>query len=146
MILQLTIMSKLLNNTISLLLSGYVAFVLSVMATFFYGGQTLELWAYLLVIFLLLFMHHYVSIRVKFDVDLILFITETGFSPSQSLDKATEELDQALIGLKLIPLAKVGRSWQLRLKGCLKLFKLQILLLILQYLTLIVFIGFLCNQ
>ena len=74
--------------------------------------------------------------RVKFDADLLAHVArmiDTGTSEKS----ATQLLDQSLMHFGLMPQAKAGRDWNQRQQGCLRLFKMQILLLVLQYLLMI---------
>lgn len=135
------VLSRLLSQTIYLLLSGYVAFILSATLLLFYGASSLQYWLLITLIFLSLSIHHYISLRVKFDADLLQSLSHYQFSQKIPFDQLTQQFDQTMLDLKLMPARKIGRSWDIRFQGCLKLFKIQILLLIVQYILLIVLIG-----
>ena len=138
--LQFAFLSRLLNQTIYLLYSGYLAFSLSLLILIFKGNLTPQLWFYLSVIALLLIAHHYVSIRVKFDADLLHFLSQYTASNTKSLDEIRKELDESLVQLQLLPTNKTGRPWDIRFQGCKKLFNIQILLLITQYIMLVLLV------
>lgn len=135
------VLSRLLSQTNYLLLSGYVAFIVSTTLLLFYGASSLQYWLLLTLNFLALFIHHYVSLRVKFDADLLQSLSQYQLSQKISSDQLAQQFDQTMLDLKLMPARKIGRSWDNRFQGCLKLFKIQILLLIIQYILLIVLIG-----
>lgn len=144
------ILSKLLSITTSILFSGYIAFSLSILCILFKGWFSIELCLYIFTIFVLIFIQHYIFFRVKFDADLLRYIAfqlnEEESENSNNLIKHTQSLDANLSYFNLLPKDKMERSWDLRFKGCLKLFKLQIILQILQYLALILLIFKLLTQ
>lgn len=129
------VLSKLLASTSSLITAGYFMFGLSILALMHLQEcSQLNIFILMLWIFLLIGIHHYIYIRVKFDSDLLIMMhTE---AEHQSLQKSTFELDQSLILFKLMPSAKTDRDWQIRFKGCLKLYKIQIFILVLQAVSL----------
>lgn len=131
------IVAKLLSATGGLLLSGYVAFALSIFAILF-KGQTIELWIFIVITLLLMAVHHYLSFRVKFDAELIEMLAIQ--SRADSIEHLTQQFDQSLLEMKLLPQNKVGRDWTLRFAGCFRLIKLQIALVLIQYLVLIILI------
>ncbi|MDV8157628.1 hypothetical protein [Acinetobacter bereziniae] len=132
------IVAKLLSATGGLLLSGYVAFALSIFAILFKGWQTIELWIFIVITLLLMAVHHYLSFRVKFDAELIEMLAIQ--SRADSIQHLTQQFDQSLLEMKLLPQNKVGRDWTLRFAGCFRLIKLQIALVLIQYLVLIILI------
>ncbi|MCU4535625.1 hypothetical protein KTI96_00420 [Acinetobacter bereziniae] len=132
------IVAKLLSATGGLLLSGYVAFALSIFAILFKGWQTIELWIFIIITLLLMAVHHYLSFRVKFDAELIEMLAIQ--SRADSIEHLTQQFDQSLLEMKLLPQNKVGRDWTLRFAGCFRLIKLQIALVLIQYLVLIILI------
>ncbi|KKW77781.1 hypothetical protein P7L54_13150 [Acinetobacter bereziniae] len=132
------IVAKLLSATGGLLLSGYVAFALSIFAILFKGWQTIELWIFIVITLLLMAVHHYLSFRVNFDAELIEMLAIQ--SRADSIEHLTQQFDQSLLEMKLLPQNKVGRDWTLRFAGCFRLIKLQIALVLIQYLVLIILI------
>lgn len=138
------VVAKLLSATQGLLFSGYVAFILSMMAIFLKGWQSLEFWLFIILNFILMMLHHYLSLRLKFDAQLIEIIAQQ--SNSSTLENLTQQFDQSLIQLKLMPESKAGRDWTLRFAGCFRLFKLQIALLFIQYFVLIILLYKLLTQ
>ncbi|MBJ9904757.1 hypothetical protein [Acinetobacter bereziniae] len=136
--MKLFIVAKLLSATGGLLLSGYVAFALSIFAILFKGWQTIELWIFIVITLLLMAVHHYLSFRVKFDAELIEMLAIQ--SRADSIEHLTQQFDQSLLEMKLLPQNKVGRDWTLRFAGCFRLIKLQIALVLIQYLVLIILI------
>ncbi|MBJ8551782.1 hypothetical protein [Acinetobacter bereziniae] len=132
------IVAKLLSATGGLQLSGYVAFALSIFAILFKGWQTIELWIFIVITLLLMAVHHYLSFRVKFDAELIEMLAIQ--SRADSIEHLTQQFDQSLLEMKLLPQNKVGRDWTLRFAGCFRLIKLQIALVLIQYLVLIILI------
>ncbi len=132
------IVAKLLSATGGLLFSGYVAFALSIFAILFKGWQTIELWIFIVITLLLMAVHHYLSFRVKFDAELIEMLAIQ--SRADSIEHLTQQFDQSLLEMKLLPQNKVGRDWTLRFAGCFRLIKLQIALVLIQYLVLIILI------
>ena len=113
--------AKLLSATYGLLFSGYVAFVLTVLA-----------------------IQHYLALRLKFDAELIEVIAQQ--SDTVAIEDLTQQFDQSLLQFKLIPKSKVGRDWSLRFAGCFRLFKLQITILFIQYIVLMILIYKLLAQ
>lgn len=130
------VLSKLLNATTGLLISGYVVFSLSSLDLIIQSKSTTYSFNCLVIAILLVSIHHYISIRVKFDADLLLMLDQE--SKHKKIIDLTESFDQSLMYFKLMPKEKAGRDWEVRFNGCLKLFKLQIALLILQFIVLIV--------
>ncbi|MEG1235031.1 MAG: hypothetical protein RSE18_14495 [Acinetobacter sp.] len=138
------VVAKLLSATNGLLISGYVAFILSVMAILLKGWQSLEFWIFIILSFGFMMLHHYVSLRLKFDAELIEIMAQQ--SDTVAIEDLTQQFDQSLLQFKLIPKSKVGRDWSLRFAGCFRLFKLQITLLFIQYFVLIILIYKLLTQ
>lgn len=132
---QFYVLSKLLESTASLIMSGYFMFGLSVWALMhLQESSQLSMFILMLWIFMLIGVHHYIFIRVKFDSDLLIMMHNE--TQHQGLEETTFELDQSLVLFKLMPNTKTGRDWQLRFKGCLKLYKIQIFILVLQAVSL----------
>lgn len=130
------VLSKLLNATTGLLISGYIAFSLSFLDLIIQSKSTIHSFMCLVIAILLVAIHHYISIRVKFDADLLLMLGQE--SKHKKIIDLTKSFDQSLMYFKLMPKDKAGRSWKVRFNGCLQLFKLQIALLTLQFIVLIV--------
>lgn len=144
------VLSKLLSNTTTFLYAGYIAFALSTLSILLKGWHQLDLYLLILVSFTLIFVHHYLSFRVKFDADLLIILAdqldEKDNKNAEQLLQITEKFDNSLDYFKLIAKDKIGRNWEIRFKGCLFLLKIQIILLILQYLVLIVLLFKLLTQ
>lgn len=104
------VLSRLLGQTGYLLLSGYVAFILSVTFLLFYGASSLQYWLFIALIFLALMLHHYVSLRIKFDADLFKSLAHNQFAQNISLDELTHQFDQTMLDLKLLPAHKQERA------------------------------------
>lgn len=81
---------------------------------------------------LLALLHHYLSIRVKFDSDLLLMLYQQLNTKETDQDILTQQLDMTLVNLGLMSNKKTHRSWDLRFRGCLKLLKIQVIVLTLQ--------------
>ncbi|TCM64524.1 hypothetical protein EC844_11785 [Acinetobacter calcoaceticus] len=129
--MKFQLLANLLSNTRSLLYSAYVALCLSVLSILLKGWLNIELISYLMIVFLLCAMQHYISIRLKLDADLLKHLAEQ--SVQKTVAQLTKEMDQALLYFKLMPAKKSARDWSIRFQGCMKLFKIQIGLLFLQY-------------
>ena len=132
------VVAKLLSATTGLLFSGYLAFALAIIAILLKGWQVFEFWIFIVITLLLCFIHHYISFRVKFDAQLIEILAYE--AKTESIENLTQQFDQSLLSLKLMPESKLGRDWSLRFAGCFKLVKSQIALLVLQYFVLIILI------
>ncbi|MCX5467132.1 hypothetical protein [Acinetobacter nematophilus] len=132
------VVAKLLFASTGLMCSGYLAFALSVFAILFKGWQSFEFWIFIVITLLLMAAHHYLSFRVKFDAQLIEMIAIQ--SQTDTIENLTQEFDQTLVEMKLLPEHKIGRDWSLRFAGCFRLIKLQIALLFIQYLVLVILI------
>ena len=133
--LQLVVLSKLLQSTTGLLISAYVAAILTLWLIIQFGNVMLFDLLYVVICLVLLGIQHYLSLRIKFDSALLATVAE--YSQTQNLEQTTKELDLSLINLKLMPANKCGRAWELRELGCLALFKWQIFVLCLQYIAFI---------
>lgn len=129
--MNFTVLSKLLQSTRGLLLSGYAAFAFSFILLLQPNSPGLYRFSALLFC-VLLAAHHYLSMRVLFDARLLDALAQS----EQPLHEITADLDQSLIQLKLMPQAKAGRGWTERFQGCIRLFKAQACLLFMQYLVL----------
>lgn len=75
--------------------------------------------------------HHYFFIRVQFDAKILKMFSQF---PKNTLKQNTEQLDEGLHILGLIPQQTETKSWQTRFQGCKKLLIKQLILLSLQYL------------
>ena len=134
--MHLHVLSRLLANGDSVLKSAYLAFAVTLFSWILQSGQFVTGWVLIGLSLVLIAVQHYVAVRVKFDADLLSHVArmiDTGTSERS----ATQLLDQSLTHFGLMPQAKAGRDWSLRQQGCLRLFKMQILLLVLQYLLMI---------
>ena len=130
------IVSKLLSSSITLLLAGYFVFSLCMLDVLFQTAHSIFYSIVTISSVILIAIHHYVSIRVKFDASIFDFLSQA--KDRQHLDQLTQQLDESLIAFKLMSKHKAGRDWELRFQGCMKLFKVQITLLIAQFIVLIV--------
>lgn len=130
------VMAKLLGTTRSVLFAGY--FILSFSLLFAVLKIELNPSEIIFIVFslLLALLHHYLSIRVKFDSDLLLMLYKKFDLKQADQDATTQQLDQILVSLGLMPQQKINRNWDLRFKGCFKLLKIQIAVLILQMMLL----------
>ena len=146
--MKLLIVAKLLENTDGIRNSGYVAFSLSVLAYFFYAWQSIVVYLSLIVIFSLCLLQHYLSIRIQFDAELLKLIGTTSETSDTKKDmtQQTAELDRGLLELGLIPVDKTQRSWDIRIQGCMRLFKLHVAVVLCQYIVLISLMIFLLKQ
>jgi hypothetical protein len=146
--MKLLIVAKLLQNTDGIRHAGYVAFTLSVLCYFFYAWQSVGVYLSLIVIFVLCLLQHYLSIRIKFDAELLSLIetTSTNLENAQSIAQKTQMLDHSLLELGLIPAKKQQRSWDVRIQGCMRLFKFHVMLVLCQYIVLISLMIFLLQQ
>lgn len=131
--MNFTVLSRLLQSTRGLLLSGYAAFAFSFLLLLLQSNSPgLYRFSALLFCLLLLAAHHYLSIRALFDARLLDALAQS----EQPLHEITADLDQSLIQFKLMPQAKAGRGWTERFQGCIRLLKAQACLLFMQYLVL----------
>lgn len=146
--MKLLIVAKLLESTDGIRNSGYVAFSLSVLAYFFYAWQSIVIYLLLIVIFALCLLQHYLSIRIQFDAELLKLIGTTSETSDTKKDmtQQTAELDRGLLELGLIPVDKTQRSWDIRVQGCIRLFKLHVAMVFCQYIVLISLMIFLLKQ
>ncbi len=133
--LQFKLLSKLLSATRSLCYSAYLCLGLATTAVIFASAHTNLSGLYLFSIFGLCLLQHYLYVRVQFDADLLKIAAESlKHTPQQqTLSEFSAALDQALHQLGLIPQHKMGRNWALRQHACIRLFKFQFILLIMQY-------------
>lgn len=133
--MNLLIMSKLLFTCTSFILAGYLIFSLNIIILVW---SSIQINDYLIIlpilIFSLLAIHHFIFIRVKFDASLLHMLYRE--AQHQSIKILTQQLDQSLLDLNMIPLNKANRPWEQRLQGCFKLYKIQITILIAQAITL----------
>ncbi len=129
------VVAKLLSATTGLLVSGYFAFTLTIIAVLLKAWQSTDFWIFIVITLLLCLTHHYLSFRIKFDAQLLeIMAYET---KNESIENLTQAFDQSLMSLNLIPESKAGRDWALRFAGCFRLLKIQIALLLVQYFVLI---------
>lgn len=130
--MDFVIVHQLLKQSPSLLKSGYLAFVLCMVCLAF-TSKLLFLVALLMSVALLL-AHHYLYIRIHLDSGLLQYMLEQHDEP----EHLTQQLDQSLVSLKLMAADKIGRDWSQRFKGCLKLLKMQMTIVLIQYVVFIV--------
>lgn len=136
--MQFYALSRLLKSTTTILCSGYLIFGLIMLDLIFKQDASNLQIAFIIMNIVLCATHHYVSFRVHFDADLLHMLFKQ--SKQHTLEALTLELDQSLLSLDLIPVEKTGRPWDLRFKGCLRLFKFQIMLLLVQVIALIMIV------
>ena len=134
--MYLHVLSRLLRHTESVLKSAYLAFALTVLVWLQPSVQAWP-WSWLVAMsFVVIAVHHYLSIRVRFDADLLEHVA--GMIDSGTGERsAMQMLDDSLVGLGLMDPSKEGRDWGLRLAGCRRLFRLQVVLLVLQYVMMV---------
>ncbi|USA54421.1 hypothetical protein NDN13_04295 [Acinetobacter sp. C32I] len=130
--MNFVVVSQLLKQSQSILKSGYLAFVLSIVSLFLFSSTPILI--PLLVVTALLAIHHYLFIRIEFDRGLLQHMVDQ----PEDIDLLTQQLDQSLLNLQLIPSSKTGRDWSIRFKGCLRLLKIQIFIVLIQYSVFIV--------
>lgn len=130
--MNFVVVSQLLKQSQSILKSGYLAFVLSIVSLFLFSSTPILI--PLLVVTALLAIHHYLFIRIEFDRGLLQHMVDQ----PEDIDRLTQQLDQSLLNLQLIPSSKTGRDWSIRFKGCLRLLKIQIFIVLIQYSVFIV--------
>ena len=146
--MKLLIVAKLLENSDGIRTSGYIAFSLSVLAYFFYAWQSTVIYLSLIAIFGLCLLQHYLNIRIQFDTELLKLIATTSetIDKEMNLTQQTALLDRSLLELRLIPVDKTLRSWEIRIQGCMRLFKLHVAVVLCQYIVLISLMIFLLKQ
>ncbi|USA44953.1 hypothetical protein NDN11_09410 [Acinetobacter sp. C26M] len=130
--MNFVVVSQLLKQSQALLKSGYLAFVLSIVSLFLFSS--IPILILLLLVTALLAIHHYLFIRIEFDRGLLQHMVDQ----PEDIDRLTQQLDQSLLNLQLIPSSKTGRDWSIRFKGCLRLLKIQIFIVLIQYSVFIV--------
>lgn len=130
--MNFVVASQLLKQSQRLLKSGYLVFVLSVVSLFLFSKM--QILIPLLLVTGLLAIHHYLFIRIEFDRGLLQHMVDQ----PEDVESLTQQLDQSLLNLKLIPSSKTGRDWSIRFKGCLRLLKIQIVIVLIQYSVFIV--------
>lgn len=130
--MNFVVVNQLLKQSQSILKSGYLAFVLSIITLSLFSKMQILI-PFLLVTGLLA-IHHYLFIRIEFDRGLLQHMVDQ----PEDVESLTQQLDQSLLNLKLIPSSKTGRDWSIRFKGCLKLLKIQIVIVLIQYSVFIV--------
>ncbi|EPF88074.1 hypothetical protein GCM10025882_28490 [Acinetobacter gyllenbergii] len=130
--MNFVVVTRLLKQSQSILKSGYLVFVLSVVSLFLFSS--IPILIPLLLVSGLLAIHHYLFIRIEFDRGLLQYMVDQ----PEDIDRLTQQLDQSLLNLKLIPANKTGREWSERFKGCLKLLKIQIAIVLVQYAVFII--------
>lgn len=130
--MNFVVVSQLLKQSQSILKSGYLAFVLSIVSLFLFSS--IPILIPLSLVTALLAIHHYLFIRIEFDRGLLQHMVDQ----PEDIESLTQQLDQSLLNLKLIPSNKTGRDWSIRFKGCLRLLKIQIVIVLIQYSVFIV--------
>ncbi|MCH7383211.1 hypothetical protein MMP71_05040 [Acinetobacter dispersus] len=130
--MNFVVVSQLLKQSQSILKSGYLAFVLSIVSLFLFSS--IPILIPLSLVTALLAIHHYLFIRIEFDRGLLQHMVDQ----PEDIESLTQQLDQSLLNLKLIPSNKTGRDWSERFKGCLRLFKIQVMIALIQYSVFIV--------
>lgn len=130
--MNFVVVSQLLKQSQALLKSGYLAFVLSIVSLFLFSS--IPILIPLLLVTALLAIHHYLFIRIEFDRGLLQHMIDQ----PEEVETLTQQLDQSLLNLKLIPSNKTDRDWSERFKGCLSLLKIQIVIVLIQYAVFIV--------
>ena len=135
MSMQMQLLAKLLNSSKGLLYSAYLAFTISLVLLIWHRQSLILDSLFCLICLLLIALQHFVSIRVQFDADILEMLSQPSNETHHhaQLESLTTELDQSLIALNLMPPAKANRTWTVRLQACKSLFRLQVLLLVLQY-------------
>lgn len=134
------VLSKLLNSSSSLLIAGYSFTFFSLWLLLTLQENSLLNLILCIILITLGLAHHYVSIRVNFDAQLLASIAKEIKDKNlyeETIDQLTKQLDDSLISLKLIPENKAARHWSLRFAGCQKLFKFQMTMFITQILLLV---------
>ena len=126
------VMAKLLDATRSLLWASYFILSFCLIYTLIHIDLTLIQSMLIALSLLLALLHHYLSIRVKLDSELLLMLYQQLHTKELDQDTLTQQLDSTLVHLGLMSKKKTNRTWALRFKGCLKLLKIQIGVLILQ--------------
>ncbi|EOR07603.1 hypothetical protein [Acinetobacter genomosp. 15BJ] len=130
--MNFVVVSQLLKQTQSILKSGYLVFVLSIITLSLFSKMQIVI--PLLLVTGLLAIHHYLFIRIEFDRGLLQHMVDQ----PEDVESLTQQLDQSLLNLKLIPSSNTGRNWSERFKGCLRLLKIQIVIVLIQYSVFIV--------
>lgn len=130
--MNFVVVSQLLKQSQSILKSGYLAFVLSIVSLFLFSS--IPILIPLSLVTALLAIHHYLFIRIEFDRGLLQHMVDQ----PEDIESLTQQLDQSLLNLELIPSNKTGRDWSIRFKGCLRLLKIQIVIVLIQYSVFIV--------
>lgn len=130
--MNFVVVSQLLKQTQSILKSGYLVFVLSIITLSLFSKMQIII--PLLLVTGLLAIHHYLFIRIEFDRGLLLHMVEQ----PEDVESLTQQLDLSLLNLKLIPSNKTDRDWSERFKGCLRLLKIQVVIVLIQYSVFIV--------
>ncbi|MET1076747.1 MAG: hypothetical protein ABWY06_01865 [Pseudomonas sp.] len=93
-------------------------------------SPSLPLLALFLGLVLLGLAQKYWALRVAFDADLL---QQLAAAPG-SLEQRTDDLDNALVALGLLPTTRTARPWAQRIQGALRLLRTQALLCALQLL------------
>lgn len=132
--MKFSLFAQLLQSMLSLIYASYSAMLITTTLLVWGKAQGISL-VLLLVLFtfniLLGLTHHYFFIRVQFDAKILKMFSQF---PDNTLKQNTEQLDEGLHALGLIPQQKEMKSWQTRFQGCKKLLIKQLILLSLQYL------------
>ncbi|WP_043973452.1 MULTISPECIES: hypothetical protein [Acinetobacter] len=130
--MNFVVVTRLLKQSQSILKSGYLVFVLSIITLSLFSKM--QILMPLLLVTGLLIIHHYLFIRIELDRGLLQHMVDQ----SDDAENLTQQLDQALLDLKLMPANKAGRDWLVRFKGCLRLLKIQIAIVLVQYAVFII--------
>ncbi|AMW78714.1 hypothetical protein AMD27_07355 [Acinetobacter sp. TGL-Y2] len=126
------VIAKLLDATCTLLCASYFILTFCLLYALIQVDLKLIEIIFIGLSLLLTLLHHYLSIRVKLDSELLLMLYQQLHTKDTDQDTLTQQLDTTLVHLGLMSKKKTNRTWDLRFKGCLKLLNIQIGVLILQ--------------
>lgn len=141
MTMQLHVLARMLRHADSVLKSAYLAFALTLLSLMVRSGPSIPCWVLLALAMMVMALQHYVAVRVKFDADLLEHVARM-IDAGATERGATKQLDDSLLQLGWMPASKAGRDWRVRIEGCMRLFKMQIGLWIVQYLLMIAALVF----
>jgi len=118
------------------LLCWSITLIASALLLYFSILSTLSLfWIIALsVIIIIGWLETFYVMRIGFDLNLLNKLSLLDKLPGHpdNMDSRLAALDQALMTLNLLPSAKESRSLEARLQGCMRLFKIQTALCIIQ--------------
>ena len=134
--LRFILISELLKSAKSLCLSSYFCIFLSIIIFIKLPSSFFNHSLVILLTFILL-IQHYFYIRIALDSNIFKHLS---FLKNAKTDTALNLLDDAFLELDLVPDNKIKRTLSDRFKGCKKLLRNQIILIILQYVGLIILI------